>query len=187
MIVLGGLGSLAGAILGAFIFTALPEVLRNVELAGFLFYAGLLIGLGWWLRPWWRFVGVVGGTIAGALLLKLLVNLFWPWLDTGQAPAAGSFLNSWVQSLLVIPPNVWLVGNIAVGLTIVTTLLTVSLKNGWRWVMLSLTLYLLAFAWETRLATEPAATRILVVGIVLVVLMITRPQGLLGKPRVEIV
>jgi ABC-type branched-subunit amino acid transport system permease subunit len=53
--------------------------------------------------------------------------------------------------------------------------------------MLSLTLYLLAFAWETRLATEPAATRILVVGIVLVVLMITRPQGLLGKPRVEIV
>ena len=187
MIVLGGLGSLSGAILGAFIFTALPEVLRNVELAGFLFYLGLLIGLGLWLKPWTRFVGVLGGTLIGALLLKLVVYLFWPWLDTGQAPAAGSFLNGWVQSLLVIPPDVWLVGNIAIGLAILTTLLTITLRNGWRWVLLGLTLYLLAFAWETRLATEPAVTRMLVVGIALVVLMVTRPQGLLGKPRVEIV
>jgi ABC-type branched-subunit amino acid transport system permease subunit len=187
MIVLGGLGSLSGAIIGAFIFTALPEVLRNVELAGFIFYLGLLIGLGWWLRPWTRFVGVLGGAIIGALLLKWLVYYLWPWLDTGQAPAAGSFLNGWVQSLLVIPPDVWLVGNITIGLAIITMLLAVSLKSGWRWVLLSLTLYLLAFSWETRLATEPAVTRILVVGIALVVLMVTRPQGLLGKLRVEIV
>jgi ABC-type branched-subunit amino acid transport system permease subunit len=187
MIVLGGLGNLPGAIIGAFVFTTLPELLRSVELAGFLFYTGLLAGLIWWLKSWRRFAGVVGGAIIGALLLKLLVSLALPWLDTGQAPAAGSFLNGWVQSLLVIPPDVWTVGNVAIGLAIVTLLATVSLKQGWRWVLLSVTIYLLAFAWETRLATEPAVTRILVVGIALVVLMITRPQGLLGKLRVEIV
>ena len=35
MIVLGGLGSLPGVIIGAFIFTVLPEIWRNVEAAGF--------------------------------------------------------------------------------------------------------------------------------------------------------
>ena len=188
MIVLGGLGSLPGAVLGAFVFTTLPELLRSVEVAGFLFYSGMLVGLIWWLRPWQRFVAVVGGTIAGAILIKLLVNLAWPWLDTGAAPAAGSFLNQWVQSLLVIPPDVLTTGNVAIGLAVVVLLLTVSLKGRpWRWILLGLALYLLAFAWETRLATEPAITRILVVGISLVVLMVTRPQGLLGRLRVEIV
>jgi ABC-type branched-subunit amino acid transport system permease subunit len=188
MIVLGGLGSLSGAVLGAFVFTTLPELLRSVELASFLFYGGMLLGLIWWLRPWQRLVAIVGGTIAGAILIKLWVNLAWPWLDTGAAPAAGSFLNRWVQSLLVIPPDVLTTGNVAIGLAVGALLLTVSLKDRpWRWVLLSLATYLLAFAWETRLATEPAVTRILVVGISLVVLMVTRPQGLLGKLRVEIV
>ncbi|HXW00686.1 MAG TPA: hypothetical protein VEC93_19875, partial [Anaerolineae bacterium] len=91
-------------------------------------------------------------------------------------------------SLLVIPPDVLTTGNVAIGLAVVALLLTVSLKGRpWRWVLLGLALYLLAFAWETRLATEPAVTRILVVGISLVVLMVKRPQGLLGRLRVEIV
>jgi ABC-type branched-subunit amino acid transport system permease subunit len=45
----------------------------------------------------------------------------------------------------------------------------------------------LAFVWETRLAAEPAVTRLLLIGTLLVVLMIVRPQGLLGAKRVEIV
>ncbi|MEZ4608361.1 MAG: hypothetical protein R2865_16630 [Deinococcales bacterium] len=48
-------------------------------------------------------------------------------------------------------------------------------------------LYALAFAWETRLGLEPAATRILIVGLSLVLLMIFRPQGLLGKAEVRVV
>ncbi|OGO49458.1 MAG: hypothetical protein A2W37_01230 [Chloroflexi bacterium RBG_16_63_12] len=48
-------------------------------------------------------------------------------------------------------------------------------------------LYLLAFVWETRLTAEPAVTRLLLIGTLLVVLMIFRPHGLLGTKRVELV
>jgi branched-chain amino acid transport system permease protein len=187
MIVLGGLGSLSGAVIGAFIFTSLPEVLRSVEAAGFLFYVGGLIGLVWWLKPSRHLVAVLGGTIVGGLLLKFGVNMIWPGIDAGVVPAEGSFLNQWVQSWLIIPSDFQIAGNIAIAAAILTMFLTLSIKNWWRWASLGLAIYLLAFAWETRLATEPAVTRILVLGTTLVVLMITRPQGLLGKLRVSII
>jgi ABC-type branched-subunit amino acid transport system permease subunit len=187
MIVLGGLGSLSGAIIGAFIFTSLPELLRSVEAAGFLFYVGGLIGLVGWLKPSWRLVAVLGGTIGGGLLLKFSVNMVWPGVDVGAAPAAGSLINQWVQSWLIIPSDFQTSGNIAIVAAILALFLTLLIKNPWRWASLGVTIYLLAFAWETRLATEPAVTRILVLGTTLVVLMITRPQGLLGKLRGSIV
>jgi ABC-type branched-subunit amino acid transport system permease subunit len=48
-------------------------------------------------------------------------------------------------------------------------------------------LYLLAFVWEARLTAEPAVTRLLLVGGLLVVMMVFRPHGLLGRRKVEIV
>ena len=49
------------------------------------------------------------------------------------------------------------------------------------------TLYLAAFVWENRLVVEPSITRLILVGVILIVLMNARPQGLLGSARVEIV
>ena len=46
--------------------------------------------------------------------------------------------------------------------------------------------YLGIFLWEVRLVTDVNTTRQLLIGAMLVVLMITRPQGFLGKPRVEV-
>ncbi|MGH2592430.1 MAG: branched-chain amino acid ABC transporter permease [Anaerolineae bacterium] len=187
MMVLGGLGSLPGVILGALIFTTLPELLRNVELAGFLFYIGGLIGLIGWLRLTRRLAAVLGVTLAGGLLLKLAVNWLWPGLDTGMPPAQGSLLNQLAQGWLVIPENFKGIGNLVMGGALLTLLLTLLIKKPWRWIILGLSLYMFAFAWETRLATEPSVTRILVVGATLIVLMITRPQGLLGKLRVSVI
>jgi len=187
MIVLGGLGSLPGVIFGAFIFTVLPEILRNVEAAGFLFYTGMIISLIWWLKLSKRLVAVLGGTVIGGILLKLAVNAAWPGIDAGIMATPGSLLNRWVQWWLIIPDDFRTIGNIVVGCAILTLLFTILVRNSWRWVLLSVSLYLLAFSWETRLAAEPAVTRILVLGTTLVVLMITRPQGLLGKLRVQIV
>ena len=49
------------------------------------------------------------------------------------------------------------------------------------------TLYLAAFVWENVLAVQPEATRYILLGALLVVVMIVRPNGLLGEKRVEIV
>ncbi len=190
MVVLGGTGSLVGSIIGAFIFTILPEVLRNIAAAGYLFYGAGLMGLWFALRPWKRFAAVMGGTIAGGLLLKLVIPAINPAWDAGFPPA-GSLVNSVVQGWLVIPENYQLIGNIGTGAAIffllVAVLLRPRVRSLWFHSLLGIAIYLFAFAWETRLAVEPSATRILVVGATLVVLMIVRPQGLLGKAEVRIV
>jgi len=44
---------------------------------------------------------------------------------------------------------------------------------------------LAALVWETKLSANPAITRQLMIGAILIVMMIARPQGLLGARRVE--
>ena len=48
-------------------------------------------------------------------------------------------------------------------------------------------LYLAAFVWENVMLAKPEPTRYIVLGLVLVALMVLRPNGLLGEKRVEIV
>jgi ABC-type branched-subunit amino acid transport system permease subunit len=48
-------------------------------------------------------------------------------------------------------------------------------------------LYLAVFVWENLLVQQPAVTRLILLGALLVALMNARPQGLLGSQRVEIV
>ena len=186
MIVLGGIGSLSGVVLGAFIFTVLPEVLRSITLASFFFYGFALVGL-WAVLKARHFALVVGGTVVGGIVLKLLVRLLLPSLDSGTLDS-GAWLNRLVQSWLIVPESVKLAGNIITIVAIVVLLAAVLLRRrpGLMHTLLGVGLYLFAFAWETRLALEPSATRILIVGVTLVVLMIARPQGLLGKPEVRV-
>ena len=80
-----------------------------------------------------------------------------------------------------------LVGNIVTGSALLLLLLTLLAKGRAQWWLLGVTIYAFAFAWETRLSLEPSATRVLIVGATLVVLMVARPQGLLGKPEVKVV
>ena len=63
----------------------------------------------------------------------------------------------------------------------------VHLKGRWRTILLVPTLYLAACVWEGRLIVEPSITRLILLGAILVVTMNARPEGLLGKRRVEIV
>ncbi len=182
MIVLGGIGSLPGAVIGAAIFTTLPELLRSPTLAGWFFYGVGLLGLLAWLKPSLRFVVVLGGTTLAGLVL----NFVLAGLDVGKAPP-GSALNRLVQQWLVIPKEFETVGNLAIGAALLLTLLVVIIKGPVRWWLLGLTIYVFVFAWETRLAAEPSATRILIIGVALVLLMIFRPTGLLGKTEIKIV
>jgi ABC-type branched-subunit amino acid transport system permease subunit len=69
---------------------------------------------------------------------------------------------------------------------LVAAVLTLTRLRGLaRTVSLVPVLWLAAFVWESRLAAEPSVTRQLLLGAILVVMMNARPQGLLGRPRVE--
>lgn len=160
-----------------------------MALAGVLFYSGALIGLYVVLRPWRRFALVLGGTLAAGGLLKLLVRLLAPLSWDNGFSEAGSVLNKVIQGWLVIPENFQLVGNVVTWLAVVALLAAILLRQRPRWfyTLLGSAIYAFAFAWETRLAVEPAATRILTVGVTLVVLMVVRPQGLLGEAEVKVI
>lgn len=188
MVVLGGVGSLPGAVIGALCFVLLPELLRDVTLAGYLFYGTLLVTLMATLRPWARAVLHLGLTLLGGLLLKGLVNFVMPGFDRGDPPT-GSLLNAWVQRWLVIPVDYASMGNVVTGAAVLLLLgaLLLGHRSRWHHLLVGVSVYALAFAWETTLATNAAASRILIVGLTLVVLMIKRPQGLLGKMEVKIV
>ena len=56
-----------------------------------------------------------------------------------------------------------------------------------RFVLLVPTLYLAAFVWENVMLAKPEPARYIVLGLILIVLMVLRPNGLLGERRVEIV
>jgi branched-chain amino acid transport system permease protein len=187
MVILGGLGSLPGVLVGAFILSVVPELLREIEISRYLFYGGGLFLLLTLLRPrqhlFWALVGAVGG----GYVLKLGAVALWPAVITTPAVSA-TLLGRAVQAWLIIPPNATLVGNLAFGLVVLLLLfLTRTRRALARLIALIPTLYLLAFVWETRLAIEPSVTRLILLGALLVALMTYRPEGLFGQRRVEIV
>ena len=85
-----------------------------------------------------------------------------------------------------MPENRELFGNIAFVLLIVVLGWMVTRSRRTRLIALPFVLWLAIFTWEVRLLLEPSVTRQLLIGALLVVLMAARPQGLFGKPRVEV-
>lgn len=185
-LILGGSGSIAGAVFGAVVIGAIPEILRIPGGGRVLFYGALLAGGLIWLRPRWRLVAVGVGTFAFGLGVRLMTVSWWP--DVIVVPQDGSgvggLFGRWMVQL--VPAKLW-VANLAFVLLVVLVLTAVISIEPWRTVILIPMLYLAVFVWENRLVTEPSITRQLIFGVLLVVMMAIRPQGLLGKPRVEIV
>jgi branched-chain amino acid transport system permease protein len=186
IIVLGGLGSLPGVLLGALVIVAVPDILRNADLAGKLFYGGVLLALVAVLKPRWQAPALITALLLFGLVLRFLLLAVSP---DAFAPLdlTGSALNDAIRGWLVVPADSVRAGNLAFGLLIVMVLSVTRIRNVWRrFAALIPTLYLLVFVWETRLSQEPSVTRLLFVGVLLIVLMIYRPNGLLGQRRVEV-
>jgi ABC-type branched-subunit amino acid transport system permease subunit len=109
----------------------------------------------------------------------------WPRGTHGKA-VVGGVLGSGLSHWVVLPSNPLTIGNVAF-VALVLAVLALTLLRGWvRKVALIPTLYLAAFVWENRLAVEPSITRLILLGVILIVLMNARPQGLIGAARVEI-
>jgi len=186
MLILGGAGSLGGVILGALVVNVSLEVLRTPNHATWVFYVVLLATLLVKLRPWRALAGVLGGTIAFGYAVHAIAASAWPRGVHGSA-SVGGWLGHGLEGWVLHPSNPQMIGNVAFVVLVLAVLALTTLEGLLRRLALIPTLYLTAFVWENRLVVEPSITRLILVGVILIVLMNARPQGLLGTSRVEIV
>jgi len=186
MLILGGAGSLGGVIIGALVVNVSLEVLRTPDHATWVFYGLLFVTLLVRLRPWRVLATVLGGTIALGYAVHAISSAFWSRGVDGTA-SVGGWLGGGLQGWVLHPSNPQTIGNVAFVLLVLAVLWVTTLRGWWQKLALIPTLYLTAFVWENRLVVEPSITRLILVGVILIVLMNARPQGLLGSARVEIV
>jgi ABC-type branched-subunit amino acid transport system permease subunit len=94
----------------------------------------------------------------------------------------GRILGHW----LFVPENRLLWGNTSFVLLIALIAYLTQATPRVKQVLLPIVAFLGIFLWEVRLIQEPSVTRQLIIGSMLIVLMVTRPQGFLGRARVEV-
>jgi len=189
MLILGGSGSLAGAVLGAITINVSLEVLRDPNHARWLFYSVILITLVAKLRPWWKLAAVLGSLVGFGYAVNSIIGALWPSATENEG-AGGDAIARGVQSWVIHPAqHATEIGNYGFVALIALVLLLTVMKDPWQTVALVPTLYLAAFVWENLLMATieaQAATRFILLGALLVVLMAVRPNGLVGQTRVEV-
>jgi branched-chain amino acid transport system permease protein len=198
MVVLGGVGSLRGVVIGAVVVNVLLEVLRTPDHARWIFYAAVLAGLIVKVRPWRVFAAVLAGLVLFGVVVNQVVGAVWPRgvhgsIATGPTSyTTHGYLATAIRHWLVLPANTYSqndfrIGNYAFVIVIALVLACTVLKGWKRWALLVPTLWGAAFLWENSLVEQAPTTRPLFLGVILIVLMSTRPNGLFGQARVEIV
>jgi branched-chain amino acid transport system permease protein len=187
MVILGGAGSLVGVATGAVVINVSLEVLTNPEHARWLFYGVLVLAVLKFVRPWAWAIGVLVGTALFGVALRLVADVVWERGTAGSATEGADVITRLVDAWVLLPSSPETIAKYAyVGL--VAAVLGLTLVHGRaRLIGLVPVLYLAAFVWENLLAANQSATRLVLLGALLVALMNARPQGLLGTPRVEIV
>jgi ABC-type branched-subunit amino acid transport system permease subunit len=189
VVILGGTGSLTGMIVGAIVIIASNQVLDSTSppnVARVLFYAALIAAVFFTMRRSWpRLVAAFAGTAAFGLVVHALANAVWPRATAGQV-TSGGFLTGVIRNWVLLPSNSGRLAVYGYLLMIVCIIAVVQLKGWWRLVVLVPTLYLTAFVWENLLVQQPAVTRYVLFGALLIAVMTIRPQGLFGTAKVEI-
>jgi branched-chain amino acid transport system permease protein len=192
VVILGGMGSIAGPILGAIVINVSLQFLQpqndHPDIKRWLFYASIVLFVAL-IKPWYRAVAILAGTVAFGYAVHAIVSAFAAdsW-TAGHATDAGSAsvakaISNWV----VIPVGHGSFDTYAYIALVVAVCVVRSVSGWWRAVALVPTLYLTAVVWENVLAPSPAVTAEILFGVLLIVIMTVRPQGLIGTARVEIV
>jgi hypothetical protein len=137
------------------------------------------------LKRWKPILAVFAATTAiGFAANGIFLALGVPYLTTAEwaeGPLA-PVLGAWV----FMPEDRTLYGNIAFVVLLFAIAWMTTRSHRTRLIALPFVLWLAVFTWEVRLLIEPSVTRQLLIGALLIILMATRPQGLFGKPRVEV-
>jgi ABC-type branched-subunit amino acid transport system permease subunit len=187
IVILGGLGSIGGVVIGALVVNGAPELLRSSANARFLFYGVLLLALFVAMRPWYKPVVVLVGTIAFGFALHGIASAVWSRGTAGHIEGGGS-LGRALEHWVLLPSNTGRIAGWAYFALIVAALVLTLVRGWWRVVLLIPTLYLASFVWENKLVEQVSgATRLILLGTLLVVIMNVRPSGIFGTSRVEIV
>jgi hypothetical protein len=176
-----------GIIVGAVVVSSVPELLRSSVNARPLFYGAILLAILVKLRPWLRLAAVFAGLIAFGFVAHAIASAAYPRLVDGSAQGSGAFahgLNHW----LLFPTNAENIADVAYIFLVAAIVIVPQLTVIWRTILLPPLLYLVMFVWENLLLEHiGGATRLILLGALLVALMNARPQGLFGKAYVEIV
>jgi len=185
-LVLGGAGSIAGAIAGGIIVWALEQMLSSPLDAGYLFYGLILLTLFLKIRPWWKLAAVLAGIVVLGFVAHAIAGAISSSATAGHPGTAG-WIGSAVKNWVIVPSNATGYGNVLFVLVICLVLALVRLQGTARLVLVVPTVYLAACCWESRLIVNPAITTQIMLGVILIVTMAARPNGLLGTRRVETV
>ncbi len=195
MVVLGGAGSLLGVTVGAVLIMAVLETLRDPSDASWVFYGVVAIGLVALMRPRWLAPAVLAATVVFGMGVHELAERARPSLVEGTTVGTAR-IDELVDSWVLVPEGAVGPDGLPAGalarlayLGLVASVLALTLVRD-RWLRAGLmvpVLYLAACVWENVLLAQPAVARFVLIGALLVALMAFRPQGLLGRRRVEIV
>ncbi|MFO7573240.1 MAG: branched-chain amino acid ABC transporter permease [Gaiellaceae bacterium] len=195
MLVLGGAGSLLGATVGAVIISASLEALRDPEDASWLVYIAVVLVLLVMIKPWWRGLAVIAGTIAFGLVVHQAAEQWRPSLVEGTTFGTAR-IDRLVDDWVLVPVDLVSADGLPAGATgrllylgLVAAVLGLTLIRNplWRTIGLVPVLYFAAVVWQNLMLPQPAVARFILMGALLVALMAYRPQGLFGKARVEVV
>jgi len=197
IVILGGMGSIGGVVLGALMinvpFELLDPASDRLGQARVLLYATIIAILVAKVRPWARLGALLGGVLAFGFAVHAIVaaaSSSWTAGTVAEVRGTGQSAHGFaaaVEHWVLIPAGHGRFGEWAYVGLIVAVLVVTRLRGLWRTLTLVPTLYLVAIAWENILAEQPAVTRLILFGALLIALMNARPQGLLGTARVEII
>jgi MFS family permease len=194
VVILGGMGSIAGPILGAIVINVSLQFLQpqndHPDVKRWLFYGAIVLFIAL-MKPWYRGVIVLVGTVAFGYAVHAIVSATAAasWTSGAVSEAGSASVAKGLHDWVVIP-NATLHGGFAtyayIGLVVLVCVVR-SVSGWWRTLVLIPTLYMTAVVWENVLAPNPAVTAEILFGVLLIIIMTVRPQGLIGTARVEIV
>jgi len=187
IMILGGFGSIMGIVVGAIVVSSVPELLRSSANARPLFYGAILLALLVKLRPWRLLAAELGGLLVLGFGIHAIAAAAYPRLVDGESFGSGVFAQG-LDHWMLFPKNPVKIADVAYILLVAAIVVYPQLSRLWRAVLLPPLLYLVMFVWENLLLVHiGGATRLILLGALLVALMNVRPQGLFGTATVEIV
>jgi ABC-type branched-subunit amino acid transport system permease subunit len=187
IMILGGFGSMMGIVAGAVIVSSVPELLRSSANARPLFYGTILVVLLLKIRPWRRLAFVFAGLIAFGFAVHAIAAAAYPRLVDGSPVGSDAFARG-LDHWMLFPRQAENIADVSYILLVAAIVIYPQLGYVWRTVLLPVLLYSVMFVWENLLLLHiNGATRLILLGALLVALMNARPQGLFGNAYVEIV